>query len=195
MLRYYKITMIMNIFTGSFKKNQNAMNFLELVKERRSVRRYHPRGVEQQKLDYVLECARLAPSACNKQPWTFLIVSGEESRRKLFQCYPSAWFSTDPAPLFIIACADTGESWKRSYDGKDHAEVDLAIAFEHICLAAAEQGLGTCWICHFDPAKLTDLFGLPANMVPVAVTPLGYPADENPERKPRKEIGAITQTL
>lgn len=171
------------------------MNFLELVKERRSVRSYLTRQVEQQKLDYVMECARLAPSACNKQPWTFFIVESEEAKKKLFECYPSAWFRTDPAPVFIIACGDTETSWKRDYDGKDHMEVDLGIVFEHICLAATEQGLGTCWICHFKPELLKELFGLPENLVPVAITPLGYPSDGDGKRTPRKEIDEITETL
>lgn len=171
------------------------MEFLDLVKTRKSVRSYLPKAVEQLKLDYVTECARLAPSACNRQPWTFIIVETDESKRKLFECYPKPWFSEDPAPVFIIACGNTDESWKRSYDGRDHLEIDLAIAFEHICLAAAEQGLGTCWICHFDPAKLSETFALPENIVPVAITPLGYPSGKNLNPTPRKEMDVIIEKI
>ena len=117
------------------------MNFLELVKARKSERDYTSQEVEQSKLDYILECARLAPSAVNFQPWHFLIVKSEEAKEKVRKCYNREWIKT--APMYIVVCGDTSQSWKRKSDGKDHCDIDVAITTEHICLAAAEQGLGT----------------------------------------------------
>ena len=118
------------------------MDLLDLAKKRCSVRQYAATPVEKEKLDYILEVARLAPSAVNFQPWQFLVVSTKENLEKVQSCYEREWLKT--APLCIIACEDHAASWKRGSDGKDHADIDIAIAVEHICLAAAEQGLGTC---------------------------------------------------
>jgi nitroreductase len=161
-------------------------DFLDLVKKRRSVRQYLPKEVESEKLDYILECTRLAPSAANLQPLVFFLVTSEQARAAVEQSYPRNWFISYPAPVFIVACSDKDQSWKRSYDQKDHGEIDVAIAFEHLCLAAAEQGLGTCWICHFDCETLRKGLDLPDNLVPIAITPLGYPDESNPKRTLRK---------
>ena len=109
------------------------MNFLELVKRRYSCRSYKPTGVEQEKLDYVMECVRLAPSAVNRQPWRFRIVTNGDDKAKLQQCYDRDWFKT--APMYIIASILHDEEWVRS-DGKHHGDIDIAIAVEHLCLAA-----------------------------------------------------------
>lgn len=163
-------------------------SFLHLVKARYSVRNYTAQPVEQEKLDYIMECVRLAPSAVNFQPWRFYIVQSAEAKSLLQQCYTREWFAT--APLYIMACADHTQSWKRRHDGKDHADVDVSIAVEHLCLAATEQGLGTCWVCAFDASLCKSLFGLPEHIEPVALIPIGYPADEVKEksRKAMEEI-------
>ena len=116
------------------------MNFLDLVKARCSVRSYEPRPVEQEKLDYILECVRLAPSAVNFQPWRFAVVTDPERLAALKTAYPREWIQT--APCIIVACGNHEEAWHRKPDGKDHTDVDVSIAVEHLCLAAAEQGLG-----------------------------------------------------
>lgn len=165
------------------------MDFLELVKLRHSVRQYSAREVEKEKLEYVLECARLAPSAVNKQPWHFYVVQGAEVKRALDACYAREWFAQ--APLCIVACADDGQAWVRPVDGKNHADIDVAIAVEHICLAAAAQGLGSCWVCNFDPALMQELFRFEPGTHPVAIIPIGYPNEkEQPEakRKPASDI-------
>lgn len=162
------------------------MNLLEIIQTRRSIRKYQSTEVEQEKLDYIIECARLAPSAVNFQPWQFYIVKSQEAKENLFECYHNKWFSTNPAPVFIIACGDKSASWKRKSDAKDHLDIDIAIAFEHICLAATEQGLGTCWVCNFDVEKVISMLDLPENMIPVAITPLGYPEVEEVKKTPRK---------
>ena len=164
-------------------------NFLELVKTRRSVRGYLSREVERDKIDYILECARMAPSAVNFQPWRFYIAASAASREALCGCYDRDWFRT--APVVIAVCVDERVSWKRAYDGRDHADVDAAIAAEHICLAAAEQGLGSCWVCNFDPEKCATALGLEPQVRPVALIPIGYAAEDSVSLRPRKERAEI----
>ena len=165
------------------------MNFLELVKARYSCRNYQPTSVEQEKLDYIMECVRLAPSAVNKQPWRFRIVSNEDDKAKLQQCYNRDWFKT--APLYIVASILHDEEWVRA-DGKHHGDIDIAIAVEHLCLAATEQGLATCWVCNFDSVMCKELFALPENEEPAVIIPLGYAADEA-KPKNRKGIDDIVK--
>ena len=165
------------------------MNFLELVKQRYSCRAYKPLGVEKEKLDYILECVRLAPSAVNKQPWRFRIVSKEEDKVRLQQCYNRDWFKT--APMYVVASVLHDEEWVRS-DGKHHGDIDIAIAVEHLCLAATEQGLATCWVCNFDAVLCKELFNLSDNEEPAVLTPLGYAEDEV-KPKNRKPIETIVR--
>ena len=165
------------------------MNFLELVKQRYSCRAYKPLGVEKEKLDYILECVRLAPSAVNKQPWRFRIVSKEEDKVRLQQCYNRDWFKT--APMYVVASVLHDEEWVRS-DGKHHGDIDIAIAVEHLCLAATEQGLATCWVCNFDAVLCKELFNLFDNEEPAVLIPLGYAEDEV-KPKNRKPIETIVR--
>lgn len=165
------------------------MNFLELVKQRYSCRAYKSLGVEKEKLEYILECVRLAPSAVNKQPWRFRIVSKEEDKARLQQCYNRDWFKT--APMYVVVSVLHDEEWVRS-DGKHHGDIDIAIAVEHLCLAATEQGLATCWVCNFDAVLCKELFNLSDNEEPAVLIPLGYAADEV-KPKNRKPIETIVR--
>lgn len=165
------------------------MNFLELVKNRYSCRAYKSQNVEKEKLDYILECVRLAPSAVNKQPWRFRIVSNDVEKAKLQQCYSRDWFNS--APMYIVASILHDEEWVRR-DGKHHGDIDIAIAVEHLCLAATEQGLATCWVCNFDAALCKELFALPDNEEPAVIIPLGYAADDI-KPKIRKAIDEIVK--
>lgn len=165
------------------------MNFLDLVKKRYSVRSYESRGIEADKLDYIMECVRLAPSAVNYQPWHFSIVTDPEKLAALKTAYSREWIET--APCIIVACADHQESWHRKMDGKDHADVDVAIAVEHLCLAAAEQGLGTCWVCNFDVTHCREVMELPDDWEPIALIPVGYAVEENVPEKRRKTLNEI----
>ena len=163
------------------------MRFLDLTKLRYSCRSYQERAVEKEKIEYVMECVRMSPSAVNRQPWRFRVVESEAERQKLCQCYNREWFAT--APTYIIASVLHNEEWVRS-DGKHHGNIDVAIAVEHLCLAAAEQGLGTCWVCNFDVELCSRLFDIPANEEVAVLIPIGYAADE-PKEKVRKNIDAI----
>ncbi len=162
------------------------MNFLELVQSRGSVRRYADRPVEQEKIDYLLECARLAPSACNRQPWRYWVVRTPERRKAL--CEAAARFPwLQEAPLMIVVCVCEAEAWVRGADGRSHSDVDAAITAEHLALAATEQGLGSCWICAFDPERCREALSLEEGIRPVAIFPVGYPAVE-PQAKQRKVL-------
>lgn len=164
------------------------MTFKELCEARYSVRAYDSREIESEKLDYILECARLAPSAVNRQPWRLRIVSDKEGLDKICSCYNRDWMQT--APMVIIVTAVKDEAWTRKIDGKYHGDIDASIITEHICLAAAEQGLGTCWVCNFHARNLHGLFNLPENEEAVVLIPIGYPADEHPT-KIRKDLREI----
>ena len=165
------------------------MNFKELCQMRYSVRAYKPDAIPAEKMEYIKEWARLAPSAVNKQPWHFITFTNEEDRQRLQQCYDREWFKE--APAYILVCENQGEAWTRRYDGKNHADIDAAIAIEHICLAAAEQGLGTCWVCNFRVQLCQELFQIPEHLYPVAIIPIGFPADDVIPEKTRKEISEI----
>lgn len=164
--------------------------FNDIVNERYSCRQYTPEPVPEETILSIINAARLAPSACNRQPWKFVIVNSDSPLRKaVIDSYDRAWVAD--IPVFIIACGLHNEGWKRG-DGKDHTDIDLAIAVEHICLAATSLGLSTCWICNFDSAALTKSMELPEGVEPIVILPVGYalPRAKVPEkvRKPLEEI-------
>ncbi|HPZ42575.1 MAG TPA: nitroreductase family protein [Bacillota bacterium] len=163
------------------------MSFMELVKKRYSVRSYKPDPVEKEKLEMVLEAARLAPTAANRQPITFIVVRTEGRKAELSRIYGRAFFTE--APLVICVCYTPKKAWTRS-DGKCYGEVDATIAMDHLIMAATELGLGTCWIAAFDPKAAREVLGLPDDVEPVAFTTLGYPADKavSKNRKPLSEL-------
>lgn len=164
------------------------MSFLELAKKRYSVRSYLDKPVEKEKLLQVLEAARIAPSAVNKQPWHFIVVTDKIIKNKIAETYPRDWFKTVPA--VIVVCGDHSKSWKRN-DGKNHCDIDVAIAIDHMTLAATDLGLGTCWVCAFDAKQCHKALELPENLEVVALLPIGYPADTAPESKKRMELSEI----
>jgi len=156
-------------------------SFLELAKSRYSVRNYLNKPVEDEKLNYVLEAGRIAPSAANYQPWHFIVIKEIEMRKRIFETYNRPWLLQ--APVIIILCGDHAVSWKRP-DGKDHCDIDVAIATDHMTLAAEDIGLSTCWICHFDAKRAKEILNLPDLIEPVVYLPLGYSGDQ-PDKKSR----------
>jgi nitroreductase len=163
------------------------MEFTELIQKRYSVRAYKPDPVEEDKLGQVLEAMRLAPTAANRQSFQFIVIHTEGREAELRRIYHRRWFVQ--APLIICACAVPAGNWMR-VDGKNYSDVDVAIAMDHLILAAADQGLGTCWVGAFDPDAAREVLGLPDGVEPVAFTPLGYPDDQlgPKERKPMEEL-------
>ena len=158
------------------------MEYLELIRKRYSVRAYKSTPVEEEKLQEVLEAAIQAPTAANKQPFRLIVMKTAGREADLKRIYARDWFVQ--APLVICACAVKSESWVRR-DGKNYADVDTTIAFDHLILAACDLGLGTCWIAAFDPAAAREILSLPVDWEPVAFTPLGYPADQWRPKKRR----------
>lgn len=166
--------------------------FYNLVASRYSCRKYTSAPVDRELIMAILDTARLAPSACNRQPWQFLVLDTPESRQPVLDCYDREWMKN--IPTFIVALGLKDEAWVRQYDGKNHVDIDLAIAVEHICLSASSLGLGSCWICHFDPKALSEKLGLPAGVEPIAIVPVGYPdPDAAVPQKNRKSFDEIVK--
>jgi nitroreductase len=163
------------------------MNFADLARSRYSVRAYKPDPVEDEKLQLVMEAARLAPTAANRQPIQFIIVHTKGKEDELRSIYKAEWFVQ--APLVICACGVPTMAWTR-WDGRNYTEVDVAIAMDHLILQAADLGLGTCWIAAFEHDAARAVLELPESVDPIAFTPLGYPADA-PGEKRRKAIGEL----
>lgn len=166
------------------------MEFADLIAARYSVRAYKSDPVEDEKLQAVLNAARLAPTACNKQPMRFVVIHTVGKQQELKRIYGAEWF-TQP-PIVICVCAIASEAWVRGSDSKVHDQIDAAIAMDHLILAAANEGLGTCWICAFDPSAAREVLGLPDGVEPIAFTPLGYPAD-SPRAKTRKCVEELVR--
>ena len=164
------------------------MNVKNAIENRFSVRKFKNTPVEPEKLSQILEAARLAPSAVNNQPWHFIVVYKPENLKKIYEVYPREWIKS--ASVVIIACSDPSKAWTRSADGKNSADIDIAIAADHIILQATELDLGTCWICNFNVNRCSELFEIPAPIEPAVLIPLGYP-DIDPPVKKRKPLEAI----
>ncbi|MCX7704720.1 MAG: nitroreductase family protein [bacterium] len=163
------------------------MEFQEVIVKRYSVRAYKSEPVEKWKIEKILEATRVAPSAANRQPYKIIVISTEGRRDELKEIYSADWFVQ--APVIIAICGIKSVAWTRK-DGKNHVDIDCAIAMDHLILAATELGLGTCWICAFDPDAARKILKLPEDVEPIAFTPVGYPAD-NPKMKKRKELSEL----
>jgi nitroreductase len=151
-----------------------AMEFTEVIKTRRSVRAFLDQAVPEEVLGRVLEAARLAPSACNHQPWRFIVVQNLETRKQLAAA--SQGFVAQ-APVVIVCC---GQKYQQSYNwiGDRLYLLDLGIAIEHMVLAARNEGLGSCWIGAFREPPIKTLLGVPADWDVVEMLTVGYPAGE-----------------
>lgn len=163
---------------------------LKLFGERRSIRRYGDRPVEDEKLQAVLEAARLAPSWANMQCWTYIVVRDEDIKEAV-----AATLEKNPiqkavrsAPLLIVACADPERSG--SVNGQPYYMLDIGISFQQLVLEAWDQGLGTCWVGWIKEDDIRSILGIPENIRVVALTPLGYPAvlPESPGRRPLDDV-------
>ena len=188
----------LNVFIEGLKglkslKRNGMKNMLAMSQERFSARKFTSEAVSQEDLDYIMECVRLAPSAVNRQPWHWLIVRSDEAMQKLQQCYDREWFKT--APMYIVGMRNVDENWVRRYDEKPHGDIDVAIATEHLCLAATERGLGTCWVCNYDTEKMQQLFPREGYEA-VVIIPIGHIADDCPcAEKKRKEMSEIVEEI
>ena len=164
------------------------MDFYAVVNARRSVREYSDRPVPDDALLRILDAARIAPSAANRQPWHWYVIRDPQLRRELFGTDRQAWVAA--APVIVVACSIPRDTWVRSLDNKCSPELDVAIAMDHLTLAATAEGLGSCWLCGFDPAHIRRVLALPPEQEPVAATPLGY-AVGDPRPRVRKALNDI----
>jgi nitroreductase len=160
------------------------MELMNIIRDRRSIRKYKSTPVSQDDIEYVLEAARLAPSWSNRQCWRYIVVTDEELRKKITI---RDWAAE--APVVIVGCADPTKAGNQA--GKPYYMLDMGISMEHLVLAAHDRGLGTCWLgLHFDEDVLREALEVPESHRVVALTPLGYP-DEDPPAKDRKPFGEL----
>ena len=167
------------------------MDIFQVIRDRRSIRKYKDTPVEREKIGQLLDAARLAPSWKNMQCWRFLVLDGPETREALLAAFPDdnpGKRAIASAPVVIVVCADPTESGVEN--GIEYYVADTAIAFEHLCLAAHALGLGSCWMGLFDEDVIRSALAIPAGMRVVGITPLGYP-DQEPKPRPRKELAEI----
>jgi nitroreductase len=166
------------------------MEFTELIRSRYSVRAYRPDPVEDEKLQAVLEAVRLAPTAANRQPFQVVILRTAGREAEIGQIYPRPWFVQ--APLVIAVCAVASQAWVRESDQFNARMIDAAIVADHLILAAANLGLGTCWIAAFNVEAARRVLRLPEDVEAAIFTPLGYPADQ-PQEKIRKPLSELVR--
>ncbi len=172
-------------------------DFLNIISRRQSDRAYHTTPIEKEKLDRILEAARIAPSACNAQPWKFIVVDNSELKNKIADCTSSKLLGmnhfTKQAPVHIVIVeekANFTSSAGSLIKNKTFPLIDIGIAAEHICLQATTEELGTCMIGWFDETKVKKLLNIPkSKRVPLIIT-IGYPAKETREkrRKPLNDV-------
>ena len=164
------------------------MEYSDLISARYSVRAYRPDPVEDEKLQVVLEAARLAPTAANRQPFRIIVMQTTGREEEISSIYGRPWFVQ--APLVIGVCAISSLAWVRESDRFNARMIDTAIVMDHLILAAANLGLGTCWVAAFNPQAARSVMQLPEEVEPVIFTPLGYPADQ-PGPKKRKPLSEL----
>ena len=172
------------------------MEYSELISQRESIRNYDPtRPVPNEILEKILDAGRVAPSACNYQPFKFIVISSSPVLEKVKACYNRDWLKD--ALHILVAVGLKDQAWKRSYDGYNSVETDVAIALTHIILAAENEGVGTCWIAAFNPQLLKDAINPGENQQIYAITPLGYPKPgfKKSMIKKRKSLEDIAEFL
>jgi nitroreductase len=165
------------------------MDFAELINKRYSVRAYKSRQVSKEKLSIVLNAARLAPTASNRQPFQIIVIHTKGKEQELLTIYQRNWFVQ--APLIICVCGMPASAWVRK-DSKQYLDVDSAIVMDYMVLAATEIGLGTCFIAAFDASNARKVLLLPDEVEPILFTPLGYPKDA-PGIKKRKNLDELVR--
>jgi nitroreductase len=160
------------------------MDFIDLISKRYSVRAYKPDRVEEEKVNIILNAARLAPTASNRQPFRIILISTHGKEHELMTIYPRKWFSQ--APIVLCVCGIPSEAWIRN-DSKIYLDVDVAIVMDYMILAATNLGLGTCFIAAFNSINARKVLSIPDDVEPILFTPLGYP-DTLPSIKERKKL-------
>ncbi len=166
------------------------MEYSDLISTRYSVRAYRADPIEDSKLQAILEAARMAPTAANRQPFQLVVIHTAGREEELRKIYHRLWFVQ--APLVIAVCAISSQAWVRESDRFNARFIDAAIVADHLILAAANLGLGTCWIANFNTEAARTVLRLPEEAEPVIFTPLGYPTDQ-PGSKTRKPLSELVR--
>ena len=150
------------------------MDFEKIIDERFSVRSFKSEHLPQRVVEKILEAGHKAPTGCNFQPQRILVLNSDESVNKLKEC-TKCHFN---APTAFLVCHNSEESWKRVYDGALSSPVDAVIVATHMMLAAHNEGVGCCWVMHFNPEAMRNAYNIPENIEPVALLVMGYPEDD-----------------
>ena len=166
------------------------MSIIDVMRTRRSTRKYKPDPVPEEVFLRVMEAVRIAPSGKNLQPWHFVIVKDKNMKEKLAVSSAHQYFIAE-APIIIVACAYPENSYTKMGRYMKSWPVDVAIAVDHLMLKAEEEGLGTCWIGSFREEEVKVHLGVPEDVKVLALTPLGYP-NEVPKDRGRKSLDEIT---
>lgn len=167
------------------------MEFTKLIDERYSVRNFKPEHLPREVLDKILDAGHKAPTGCNYQPQRILVLNTDESIEKLRRCTKCHF----GAPTALLVCHNTAESWVRPYDGALSSPVDAVIVATHMMLAAWNEGVGSCWVMHFDPAAMRQTFAIPDGIEPAALLVMGYPAENVKPLPLHFKTRPITETV
>ena len=165
------------------------MEFYEVLKTRRSIRSYKPDAVPESALKNIAEAVNLAPTACNKQPFKLLLVRDPDMRKTI--CANTHFAFLSEAPVIAVMMTNESASWTR-YEGNPAADIDASIAMEHLVLAAATEGLGTCWICAFSRPEMNAALNISAPWSAFALSPIGYAA-AGPRPFTRKNLAEVVE--
>ena len=155
-------------------QKENEMDFEKLISERYSVRSFKSEHLPKTVVDKILCAGHKAPTGCNYQPQRILVMNTDESIAKLKNC-TKCHFN---APTAMLVCHNKEESWVRKYDGARSSPVDAVIVTTYMMLAAQNEGVGTCWVMHFDPVAMCEAFNIPASVEPIALLVMGYPSED-----------------
>ena len=170
------------------------MDVVAAIKKRRSIRRFLKKSVDDEIIKEMLECAILAPSEGNLQPWRFYVIKNKELKEKLALYALKQEFIAE-APVCIVVCADLKRTSPYGERGRTlYCLQSTAAAIQNMMLYAVSRGLGTCWVGAFDERKVADALSLPSHLRPVALIPVGYPAEE-PETPPRIPLKNVMEEI
>jgi nitroreductase len=174
------------------------LKFSELIKKRKSTRGYLPRAVDRELIDQCLAAARLAPSACNSQPWSFIVVDDEQTKDKIVKKALSGLYRSNSfvkeAPVIVVAITENSSYIARMggmFRGIKYNLVDIGIACDHLTLQAEELGLGTCWLGWFNDKAVKKILNLPKKTKVDIMISLGYPSEEGEKKKIRKPLDKV----
>jgi nitroreductase len=168
----------------------SILDFFEVIRNRRSIRKYQDKNVEKEKLQRILEAARLAPSAMNRQPYQFFVVINKEILSKINSACNQVW----KAPMMIAMVSNPKEAWARD-DGEEYWKADAAIAMHQVSLAAYAEGLGTCWIAAFKEKEVKEILGVDFDSRVAFLSPLGYPAENKGPIRDRKTLESLLRNI